>query len=118
MKILKALLPQSKVDFIWVAKHYDYHINGICKYDNEICEFKGIEPNWNPKKDDWDETWYEIYKLSTKEKIKWKIRQKKFELMVGYHWSYPQRKEGTDFYIRKPKWFFNMLFRIYYKLKK
>ena len=110
-----ATVKENELEFVWVSSHYDIHLNGICKYKGELCEFKGIQPNWNPEKDDWYDTFYEIYKLSFKEKLNWVIRQKKFEIAVGYHWSYPQRKKNVEFKIRKPKWLFNMLFRMYYK---
>ena len=41
-----------------------------------------------------------------------------FEQMVGYHWSYPQRKNWARFYYRKPVWLSKFLFKLYYKVKK
>ncbi len=93
-------LKYSDVDFIWVNEHYDKHLSGLCKYNNEVCFFKT----------NYEISIVSIYKLNFKEKIKWKLKQKIFEFCVGYHWTYPR----INYRLRKPYWFWRILFKLYY----
>ncbi len=120
MKTKIATIPYEKMNFVWITNHYDIHRNGLCNYNNNLCEFKTNEGEY-----DWDKEEYiipttcDIYSLTLTEKLKWRYRQKKFELMVGYHWTYPYRKTGErSFHFRKPKWLYKWLFSLFYKTQK
>ena len=114
-KKLITILPYEKVQFEWIKNHWDVHLNGTCIYENKLCEFTNELPFWNEEKDEWEDMFVKIYKLSFTEKVRWKWQQWKFEKMIGYHCSYPLLK---PFHYRKPKWFYIKLFNWYYKLKK
>lgn len=114
MKLINTI-PYGQTKFKWVSNHYDLHLQGLCTYNGKTCYFQTLEGDWDEEKDEWNESFCEIYKLSLREKWKWFWRQKKFEWMVGYHWTYPFRKQGRFFYYRKPVWLYKYLFRLFYK---
>jgi hypothetical protein len=115
MKLITRI-PYDEVDFVWISNHYDVHVSGLCKMGNTLFYFKTINI------DDYfineEELKCEIFMLSFKEEIKWKLKKFFFEKMVGYHWTYPYRKQGVGFYYRKPEWIYKRLFKLYYSLKK
>ncbi len=108
-------LPYNEVKFRWISNHYDVHLNGTCMYNGDLCEFENKYPDYNEETDDWEEMYVKIYKLDLISKLKWYWKQWKFEKCVGYHWTYPQRKQGQSFYYRKPKWLYVRIFNWYYK---
>jgi len=94
---------------MWVTNHYDgIHLRGIIRYNREICEFRTNINNRNT---------VSIYWLSTIEKIKWIMRKKTFEWCVGYHFSYPKKKNWVYFHLKKPYWLHKMCFNFYYYVK-
>lgn len=99
-----AILFYSQVEFVWVSDHWDHHLNGLCRYNNKLCEFQWSYFHEKVK----------IYKLGFFSKIKWLIRKKLFEWMVGYHWTYKNGTRNAKFGYRKPYWFFKILFNLYY----
>lgn len=107
MKYLKSI---KHPKFVWVQDHWDVHLSGTCIYKDNLCYFETEYPR------NVDNFYYDIYKLSSWEKVKWTLEQKLFELCVGYHWTYGKdgRKWSNGFILRKPKWFFNILFNIYH----
>ena len=105
MSKIIAFIPYSKVVIIWVSNYYDLALSGICCYNKKLCRF---ETNYETME-------VSIYNLTIIEKIKWKKRQKLFEWCIGYHWTYPYRKQGHKFYYRWPKWFWKIIFKLYYK---
>ncbi len=109
-----ATLPYDDMTFVWIQGHYDIHLSGLCKLGNTLFYFKTINEN-----DYYDgkELMCDVYMLSSLEEVKWRLKKFFFEQMVGYHWSYPKRK-NKGFYIRKPKWLYKFLFKLYYTLKK
>ena len=112
-------LQEQDVNFIWVSDHYDYHKNGLCLYRGKYCEFKGKEVEIKNNNYIFNNVYYDIYKLSFKEKIKWLYNKKIFEWCVGYHWSYPKnsnKKIWDSFHTRKPNWFFSLLLKFFYKI--
>jgi hypothetical protein len=113
MKLITTI-KYNEVDFKFISSHYDLHLDGTCLYNKKLCQFKTILGDWNKEKDEWEYDFCQIYELNLKEKIKWKLRQKKFEWMVGYHWTYPKKKD-THFHYRKPKWLYVFLFNLFYK---
>ena len=115
MKLL-AKIPYSEVKFRWVANHWDLHLQGTCVYENKLCMFQTEEPDYDEEKDEWETPYSEIYELSWLEKLQWIKNQWLFEKCVGYHWTYPIRKEKRGFYYRKPQWLYKKLFNIYYKI--
>ncbi len=120
MKIKIATVPYEELDFVWISNHWDIHLNGLCNYKNNLCEFKTKEGEYDWEKEEYIiPTTCDIYSLSLVEKIKWLSTKKKFELMVGYHWTYPYRKtRERPFHYRKPKWLYKWLFSLFYKNRK
>jgi hypothetical protein len=115
-----AAVPYNQMEFRWVSSYYDSNLNGTCIYNGELCEFKTDVGEYIEEIDKWEEDICVIYKLTWKEKLKWIFRQKKFEWCVGYHYTYfkngnGKRGNGNHFYIRKPKWIFDILFKLYFK---
>jgi hypothetical protein len=102
-------LPYDKVDFRWISSHYDVHLKGSCMINGSLHEFENDHP------EDDKEMMVRIYKLDLISKLKWYWMQWCFEKCVGYHWTYPQRKQGQRFYYRKPKWLYVRIFNWYYK---
>lgn len=101
------------INFVYVHDHYDYHLSGLCRYNRELSYFTTIVPDEvNPN------AVVKIYRLSSLEKIRQLYSKWLFEKMVGYHWTYPNRRNGELFEIRNPKWFYSMLFKLYYMLPK
>jgi len=105
-----ATISYKDINFVWISNHYDIHINGLCKMGNSLFWFQTINPEE-------DELKCDIYMLSFWEEIKLRTRKFLFEQMVGYHWTYPHRK-NSYFHYRKPEWLYKRLFKLYYKLKK
>ena len=60
-------IPYNKVDFVWISDHYDIHLEGICKHNNELCRFIT----------DYDSLICTLSSLTSWEKIQW-LRQKWF----------------------------------------
>jgi hypothetical protein len=114
MKLI-ATLPYDEINFVWVSSHYDVHLFGICKMGNTLFYFKTI--NYEDLYDDDKELMCEIYYLTFWEDVKWRLKKFFFEQMVGYHWSYPKRK-NSHFHYRKPEWLYKLLFKLYYTIKK
>jgi hypothetical protein len=108
---LIATLSYDDIDFVWVDNHYDVHISGLCKLGFSLFYFKTINHDSD------EELMCEVYMLSTIEEIKWKLKKFFFEQMVGYHWTYPKRK-NSHFHYRKPEWLYMILFKLYYKIKR
>ena len=108
-------LPYDEVDFVWVSNHYDVHLEGLCKMGNTLFWFK---TNNYPNHFAFDENLKcDIYMLSFLEEMKLRLRKFFFEQMVGYHWSFPKRK-NSHFHYRKPEWLYKRLFKLYYTIKK
>lgn len=112
---LAAKISYESVDSRWVSQHWDLHLQGICYFNGEICEFKTIYPDFDDDKGDWSETIVMIYNLTLLEKIKWVIRQSLFEFCIGKHYSRKNGKWGERFKYRRPEWVYRILFRLYYK---
>jgi hypothetical protein len=106
-----ATLPYDELNFVWISNHYDIHISGLCEMGHTLFAFQTINPH------DDDNYRCEIYMLSFWEEIKWRMRKFFFEQMVGYHWTYPQRKNGANFYIRNPKWLYKFLYKLFFTIK-
>ena len=116
-KELIETLPYDEVNFRWISNHYDVHLNGTCIFNGKLCEFENEYPDFDEETEEYEEMFVKIYKLNLIDKIKWRWKQWKFEKIIGYHWTYPQRKQGKGFYCRKPKWLYTWLFNLYYSRK-
>lgn len=117
-KTLIATLPYSEVNFRFVSNHWDVHLRGTCMYNGELCAFENEEPDYDEEADEWAEMFVRIYRVGFIDKLKLRWQQFLFEQCVGYHWTYPYRKQGQGFFYRKPKWLYIWLFNKYFKLKK
>ena len=119
----------TRKDFqlVWISHSYDFPRKGTCYYNGNFCEFSGYEVhnlkyNMNCECEDEDDCEcdnlfldrYAIFPLSFKQRRKWKLQQWWFEKCIGYHCSYKDNKRLSDFYYRKPKWLYRLLFRFYY----
>lgn len=111
MKLI-VTLPYEEVDFVWISNHYDIHMSGLCKMGNTLFWFKTINPE-----DDDEQLKCDIFMLSFWEEMRLRARKFFFEQMVGYHWSYPKRK-NSHFHYRKPQWLYKILFKLYYIIKR
>ena len=111
IKLPIIILPYPKVNFRWINNFYDIKLNGTCKYNNKLCEFKTIVGDYNEEKEEWNESTVEIYNLNIIENIKWRLRQFMFEQCVGYHWTIGKK---VNFHIRKPQFLYKLLLNLYY----
>lgn len=110
-KLIKSIVPYNNVKFKFIEDHYDIHLKGTCYYKNELCSFVTLS---NSFKKNYNNPLCEITFLSRKEKIRKIFKQKIFELFVGTHWTYKNGKRTPNFGERKPKFFWNFMFRFYY----
>jgi hypothetical protein len=103
------ILDYYDVDFVFITKHYDYHLRGLCRYNGELHSFTTDYPEdgGSPK--------VFVQKLSLFGKLKALLNKKMFEICVGYHWTYKNGKKVTEtFKYKKPEWFWRRMFRLYY----
>ena len=107
MRKLIATIPYEEVKFKYVSNHWDVHLKGTCIYNNQVCEFENDYPT------DDEPMLVRIYEVDVIKKLNNIKKQFMFERCVGYHWSYPNRK-NTSFHYRKPKWLYKLLFKMYY----
>jgi hypothetical protein len=113
-----ATIPYEEVCFKWVSHHWDINLNGICIYENELCEF---ETFFVYDKDEEDEelqgdydAFVRIYKLNFLQKLKWLWRKRKFELCVGYYWSYKDGERLNKKFKHKKKSLSSRFYKWYY----
>lgn len=111
---LVKIVPYDKMEFVWINNHYDCHLSGLCRYHNKLYKFRTFfrcvtECDGPPD--------CSLYHLSIVDKVLWLSKKKMFEWCIGYHWSY---KDGIilepRYKFRKPRWFWNRVFNIYYKV--
>lgn len=114
MKLIKTIRYED-VKFRFISNHYDVHRNGTCIHKGKLCEFKTILHFDDIIEDIVDMV--DIYELNLIERSKWIYRQWLFELCVGKHWSYKNGKKQGEYHIRNPKWLYERLGKLYYKLK-
>lgn len=111
---LIATLKYDDLKFVWIQSHYDIHLSGLCKMGTTLFYFKTI--NHEDLYDDDKELMCDVYDLTFREDVRWRLKKFFFEKMVGYHWSYPKRK-NSHFHYRRPQWLYKLLFKLYYALK-
>jgi hypothetical protein len=99
-------IPYEEVEFVWVSSHWDIHLIGLCRYNKELCLFTT----------DYNTLITSIYKLSFSQQVDWTIKKTLFEWCVGYHWTYPKRKNIYN--KRWPRWFWIKVMHFYYWNKK
>ena len=104
-------VPYSEAEWVWVSNHYDIHLDGLCRYQGELCRFE----TWDA---DEDNPQVRIFRMTALEKLSWLLRKRMFELCIGHHWTYQQKKTRTHFYYRWPRWFYKGLFWAYYGFKR
>lgn len=98
----------DKVKYRFISNYYDLPLQGTCYYESKLYRFQ--RSNKTNNMDDWWSDNLELYPLNPYQKLKWKLKQKWFEICVGEHWSdYPYKRNSK----LKPDWLRN----IYYKLK-
>lgn len=100
------ILDYQLMRFIWVNNFYDHPLEGTCWWQGRFCYFEAV---------DYDSDQYRVYYLTWQERWRWRFRQRMFELFVGTHWTYDKENRRTaSFGTRKPRWFWNLMFRFYY----
>ena len=109
-----AILPYRDVAFYWVNLYHDLNLSGLCIFEGEYCRFETLEGEYNPEIEAFDPSFCKIYTLTKKEKFQWLKNKFLFERCVGYHFTYPFKKGGWNFYTRKPHWFYTFLFHAYF----
>jgi hypothetical protein len=100
-------IPYKGMRFIYIYSYYDLPLQGLCRMGKELCKFQLIDYDAKRIK-------YHVFKMPWYEKIYHLWNKKLFELCIGYHWSYPELRKPPYFYHRKPKWFWTLIFNIYY----
>lgn len=100
-------LRYEDMNWLHVFNHYDIHLSGLCYYKNKICWFQIEE--W-----DADEVFYYIYALPFKDKLSLLWSSSLFNLCIGPHWSYKEKHKGKPFKIKYPRWFWLIVFNMYY----
>ena len=114
----------SDIDFVWVSSHYDFHRDGICNYNGQLCRFSCGEES----DDDWKTERIDcsIHVLTPAQRKRWLRRKRRFEICVGHHWSYPDRKkmdenfEGhyrqlpSGVWVQRRSWWQRILFCFYF----
>jgi hypothetical protein len=99
-------IPYKNMQWVWISDHYDVHLAGLCRVKGELMRFEMpkdlMDRDKLPK--------VPVFRLSWLEKIHWLKKKCLFEWCIGYHWTYP-----LYFYKpRKPRWFWKIVFAIYY----
>jgi hypothetical protein len=118
-------IPYKDVDFVWVSNHWDFHREGICRYNGELAQFSCTEvypEGYGSCGEDCEgcpQCDYEIccwiMPLTWRQKLRWIWMKKLFEICVGYHWAYPQRREGVMYGARRPRRFWGFVSWLYYR---
>lgn len=103
-------IPYRHVNFLWVSNHYDVHLEGLCLVRGKIMRFEMPRDRFREEMPR-----LHVFKLGFLEKLHWLAKKKAFEICVGKHWTYPDRKHGVHFHIRKPEWLSRLLLNVYYK---
>lgn len=98
---------RKEIYFIFVEDFYDLPLTGTCRVNGEYMRFE--------LKDEESMDYY-CFRMSLSEKIKSKIGQRLFEICVGYHHTYNGNKKMSHFRYRRPRWFYKILFNLYYKV--
>jgi hypothetical protein len=128
-----AKIDYDKMKFVFVTDHWDIHLAGLCEYNGKLHYFETVderEYECNPlfiesikfngitHKEPYfreiGELYCVIYSMSLFEKINQLWRKKLFEVCVGYHWSYPNRRDTVD---NKPYWLKKLLWKMYFYLR-
>ena len=99
---------ENDVKYRWVTSYYDMPLQGTCYYEDKLWRFQ--RSNKTDNMDEYYSEILELYPLTILQQLKWKLKQKWFEICVGEHWSdYPYKRNSK----LRPDWLRN----IYYKLK-
>lgn len=110
--------PDFRIDyrhmaFVWVSNHYDVHLSGLCRVGGELMRFTTIEHHSFARR-----LRCHVFRMGRKEKLRWWLRKRIFEICVGYHWTYPHRGQGVRYYIRSPRWLYRLLGRWYFGFRR
>jgi hypothetical protein len=94
---------------VWISSFTDFPREGLCRFRGKLCHFVcAFDDNGDPQG-------YEIFRLSLRQKLRWLRRKRRYEICVGYHWTYPNRARGESFTHRKPRWLHFLLFALHYR---
>ncbi|PNX49186.1 MAG: hypothetical protein BV459_00505 [Thermoplasmata archaeon M11B2D] len=84
-----------EVDFLWVSSYYDVNLSGLCYHNHRLCWFVTRENMFCASPSDTFVTKVDIYQLTYWQTIHASLRKKMFEWFVGYHCTFPNRKQGA-----------------------
>jgi hypothetical protein len=107
-------VPYKDVEWVWIADHYDIHLGGLARHKGELMRFETPGFYWSTRRR--LSPVVRLYRLSWAEKAVWLRRKRTFEVCVGRHWTYPDRRLGHR--SRKPRWLREALSWLYYRLKR
>jgi len=94
-------------EIVFVSNFYDLPLQGLGRKDGRWVEFV--------ISDDGEEATYLLRPLTALQALRWRGRQRLFEMCVGTHWSYRHGKRDSSFYWRRPEWLHKLLFALYYR---
>lgn len=106
-------LEDTELNYVFISNYYDLPLSGLCRHQGKLCRFS-IDKDWGGE----EPVFYDVFELSFFERLKARYNKKLFELCVGYHWSFKDKKREGSFYVRSPQWFYKWLFNIYFKIPK
>ena len=116
MSIARYTFEYLEMNFFFISLFYDVPLSGLCKVNNKIHTFSIVSFDAHLTSND-GKLFYNVYELSSIEKLKQILKKWGFELCVGTHMSYPQRAQKRYYHMRKPYWFWKRLFNLYYGKK-
>lgn len=109
------LVAYNAMDFVWVRSHYDIHLEGLCCYNGRVCKFQLASGGKWVNDGGYMPPVYKVSDMGVVEKIAALFEKKMFEIIVGYHWTYPHRKRGVVYSMKRPYWFWKIMTNIYYR---
>ncbi len=114
---LLATVKYQDIKFVWVSGHWDFHRDGICTFNGELCRFTCDDET----DDGWETSKIvgSIYALTPAQRRRWLWRKKNFEICVGTHWSYPKVEQTykqlpSGIYVHERSWWQRLLMILYY----
>jgi hypothetical protein len=83
----------NDVKYRWVTSYYDMPLQGTCYYEDKLWRFQ--RSNKTDNMDEYYSEILELYPLTILEQLKWKLKQKWFEICVGEHLSHYTYKRNS-----------------------
>lgn len=101
---------------VFHSGYYDGPLSGLCRFNGELCEFELHAEEYIGDEDEFERVrMFDIKPLGGFKKCRRIFGKWLFEICVGRHCSYPNRSRGEFFYWKYPRWFWEIVFNVYYK---